>query len=186
MQLQQPPVPDAEPAAAPADFLADAWSTTATTAVPDPAPAPAADRDFVADAWGLKPSAADPGDATPAATSPPAPAPVDDDQAVGLREAHERHLPYTLEALRYARANDRTFPKPVDKRGAELLYCVGASRSGPATGSAPPPEPPTSTDPARPARGREPGPVRSGRHDPPSPGEHPVHQAQHRKGTPPR
>ncbi|MDQ0828172.1 hypothetical protein QF032_000016 [Streptomyces achromogenes] len=76
--------------------------------MPDPVPAPAAD----------------PGDANPAATSPAAP--VDDDQAVGLREAHERHLPdITIAALRYARANDRTFPKPVDKRGAELLYRVG-------------------------------------------------------------
>lgn len=36
------------------------------------------------------------------------------------------HLPdITIAALRYARANDRTFPKPVDKRGAELLYSVG-------------------------------------------------------------
>jgi hypothetical protein len=76
--------------------------------VPDPASAPAADQ----------------GDDNPAATSPPAPA--DDDQAVGLREAHERHLPdITIAALRYARANDRTFPGPVGKRGAELLYRVG-------------------------------------------------------------
>ncbi|MYV38410.1 hypothetical protein GT030_05890 [Streptomyces sp. SID1328] len=82
---------------------------TATTAAPDPVPAPAAC----------------PGDPTPAA-SPPAPARVDGDQAVGLREAHERHLPdITIAALRYARANDRTFPKPVGKRGAEPLYRVG-------------------------------------------------------------
>jgi hypothetical protein len=41
---------------------------------------------------------------------------VDDDQAVGLREAHEHHLPdITPAALRYARANDRTFP---DRREA--------------------------------------------------------------------
>ena len=51
---------------------------------------------------------------------------VDDGQVVGLREAHEHHLPeITIAALRYARANDRTFPGPVDKRGAELLYRVG-------------------------------------------------------------
>ncbi|MER6405949.1 hypothetical protein ABT269_20925 [Streptomyces viridosporus] len=107
-RMQKPPTPDTHPAAAPADSLADAWSTTPTTAAPDPVPAPAAD----------------PGDANPAATSPAAP--VDDDQAVGLRQAHERHLPdITIAALRYARANDRTFPKPVDKRGAELLYQVG-------------------------------------------------------------
>ncbi|MFE5994578.1 hypothetical protein [Streptomyces sp. NPDC056453] len=62
-----------------------------------------------------------PGDATPAA-----PAPAVDDQAVGLREAHEHHLTgVTVAALRYARANDRTFPGSVDKRGAELLYRVG-------------------------------------------------------------
>jgi hypothetical protein len=45
---------------------------------------------------------------------------------VGLREAHEHHLPdVTLAALRYARANDPAFPGSVDKRGAELLYRVG-------------------------------------------------------------
>ncbi|MER5853869.1 hypothetical protein ABT126_45205 [Streptomyces sp. NPDC002012] len=81
MQLQKPPAPDAQPAAA-----------------PDPAPAPAADCDFLADAWSLKPSApaADPGDNAAdaaTATSPASPAPVDDDQVVGLREAFENHLP---------------------------------------------------------------------------------------------
>ncbi|WP_239075932.1 hypothetical protein [Streptomyces sp. SID9913] len=50
---------------------------------------------------------------------------VDDDQAVGLREAAEHHLPGTLAALRFARANDPTFPGPAGKRGAELLYRVG-------------------------------------------------------------
>ncbi|MGW8719184.1 hypothetical protein ACWGNR_07740 [Streptomyces althioticus] len=44
---------------------------------------------------------------------------------MGLRDAAEHHMAYTLSALRYARANDRTFPKPVDKRGVELLYRVG-------------------------------------------------------------
>ncbi|WP_208117398.1 hypothetical protein [Streptomyces sp. NBC_00582] len=44
---------------------------------------------------------------------------------MGLREAAEHHLPYTLAALRYARANDRTFPGPAGKRGAELLYRIG-------------------------------------------------------------
>ncbi|MFD3663135.1 hypothetical protein ACFWVF_21485 [Streptomyces sp. NPDC058659] len=88
VHLQKPPSSDAQPAA-PADWLADAWSTAPTTTAPDPAPA-------------------------------------DDDQAVGLREAHERLLPdITIAALRYARANDPTFPKPVDKRGAELLYRAG-------------------------------------------------------------
>jgi hypothetical protein len=100
VQLQKPP----------ADSLADAGNTTAAPAAPDPAPA------------------TDPGDGAPSApaTSPADPAPADDDQAVGLREAHQHHLPdITVAALRYARANDRTFPKSVDKRGAELLYRVG-------------------------------------------------------------
>lgn len=45
---------------------------------------------------------------------------------MGLRQAHEHHLPeITLAALRYARANDPTFPGSVDKRGAELLYRSG-------------------------------------------------------------
>lgn len=69
-----------------------------------------------------------------------------DDQAVGLRQAAEHHLPCTLAALRYARANDRTFPGPVDKRGAELLHRVGDLKRWHATGPAPPPAPPTSTD----------------------------------------
>ncbi|MEU2773719.1 hypothetical protein ABZ646_12430 [Streptomyces sp. NPDC007162] len=40
---------------------------------------------------------------------------------MGLREAAGHHLPYPLAALRYARADDRTFPGPFAKRGAELL-----------------------------------------------------------------
>lgn len=63
--------------------------------------------------------------ATETPPAPPGPAVVDDDQAVGLREAAEHHLPYTLNALRFARANDSTFPSPAGKRGAELLYRVG-------------------------------------------------------------
>ncbi|GCB53375.1 hypothetical protein [Streptomyces sp. NL15-2K] len=60
------------------------------------------------------------------ATPPTSPAGNEDDQAVGLRQAHEHHLPeITLAALRYARANDPTFPGSVDKRGAELLYRSG-------------------------------------------------------------
>lgn len=51
--------------------------------------------------------------------------PEADDEAVGLRQAHEHHLPETgFAALRYARANDPTFPVPAGKRGAELLYQV--------------------------------------------------------------
>ncbi|WP_367573291.1 hypothetical protein [Streptomyces griseoaurantiacus] len=91
----------------PADSLAADWNTTAV------------------------PAALDPGDGARSvpATSSANPAPVDDDQAVGLREAHERHLPdITVAALRYARANDRTFPKSVGKRGAEFLYRVGDLR----------------------------------------------------------
>ncbi|MFK0182115.1 pRL2-11 [Streptomyces xanthochromogenes] len=63
-------------------------------------------------------------DATPA-TSMVTPADVDD-QAVGLREAAEHHLPgITLAALHFARANDPAFPDLVDKRGAAFLYRVG-------------------------------------------------------------
>ncbi|MER7049292.1 pRL2-11, partial [Streptomyces jumonjinensis] len=123
-----PPQPQKPPA--PAGSLAGTRSTTTapTPAAPDPAPAPAADRDVSADARCLPAPAAGPGDVAPSApaTSPASPAPADDDQAVGLREAHQHHLPdITVAALRYARANDCTFPKPVGKRGAELLYRVG-------------------------------------------------------------
>ncbi|WP_124291331.1 DUF87 domain-containing protein, partial [Streptomyces sp. ADI91-18] len=115
VQLQKPP----------ADSLADAWSTS-TLELP-PTTEPPVSRDLLADAWSLTPAAV-PGDSTASTTAPLAkPAPADnDDQAVGLREAHEHHLPdITIAALRYARANDRTFPGPADKRGAELLYRVG-------------------------------------------------------------
>ncbi|BDT39594.1 pRL2-11 [Streptomyces yaizuensis] len=114
VQLQKPP----------ADSLTDAWSTPAPEL--QPAIEPPADRDALADAWSLTPApAADPGG--PTDHTPPSPtAPGDDDQAVGLREAAEHHLPgITLAALRFARANDPAFPDPVDKRGAELLYRVG-------------------------------------------------------------
>uniref|UniRef100_UPI002F916557 helicase HerA domain-containing protein n=1 Tax=Streptomyces longwoodensis TaxID=68231 RepID=UPI002F916557 len=109
--------------APPADSLDAPWGDPALPpAAPDPAPA--AGVDVLADAGNTKPPAADP--STPAATSPANPSPVYDDQAVGLREAHQHHLPdITVAALRYARANDSTFPKPVDKRGTELLYRVG-------------------------------------------------------------
>ncbi|MGV9885193.1 hypothetical protein [Streptomyces sp. NPDC003006] len=66
--------------------------------------------------------------AEPVATAPVASttAPAYDDQAVGLRQAAEHHLSgITLAALRFARANDPTFPTVADKRGAELLYRVG-------------------------------------------------------------
>ncbi len=115
VQLQKPP----------ADPLADAWSTS-TPELP-PTTEPPTSCDLLADAWNLTPAAV-PGHSTANTTAPPAkPAPVDnDDQPVGLREALEHHLPdITIAALRYARANDRTFPGPVDKRGAELLYRLG-------------------------------------------------------------
>ncbi|WP_406164552.1 hypothetical protein [Streptomyces sp. NBC_00996] len=45
---------------------------------------------------------------------------------MGLRTAHGHHLPdITLAALRYARANDPSFPASVARRGVELLYRVG-------------------------------------------------------------
>lgn len=111
-------------------LLADAWSNSAPAITPtaDPAPATPYVGDFLADAWNLTPPAANPDGAasTTTATSPANQAPADnDDQAVGLREAHEHHLPdITIAALRYARANDPAFPAWADKRGAELLYRV--------------------------------------------------------------
>ncbi|MER5781248.1 DUF87 domain-containing protein [Streptomyces mobaraensis] len=115
----------------PADSLTDAWDTT-TPELP-PATEPTVNQDLVADAWNhprapaVAPAAA-PADptATTTATSPAAPTPADDDQAVGLRQAADHHLPgITLNALRFARANDPAFPPPAGKRGAELLYRVG-------------------------------------------------------------
>lgn len=85
----------------------DAWSSDAalTPIAPDPAPAAEA--------------------VTVPATSPADPVPDDDDQVVGLRRAAEHHLPgITLAALRFARANDPTFPTSAAKRGTELLYSV--------------------------------------------------------------
>ncbi|MEU2415079.1 pRL2-11 [Streptomyces sp. NPDC013099] len=110
----------------PADSPADAWSDPALQPT-TPAPAPAAD--VLADASSLPPqtAAATPAAGGPAApaTSPPDPPPGDDDQAVGLRQAAEHHLPgITLDALRFARAKDPTFPTSVAKRGTELLYSV--------------------------------------------------------------
>ncbi|MFD9053261.1 pRL2-11 [Streptomyces zaomyceticus] len=111
----------------PTDSLPDAGSTT-IPGLP-PAPEQPASKERPADARNLAPApAAAPGElaANATATPPTTPAPVDDDQAVGLRAAAEHHLPgITLNALRFARANDPTFPAPADKRGAELLYRVG-------------------------------------------------------------
>ncbi|MFD9794772.1 pRL2-11 [Streptomyces sp. NPDC059070] len=106
-----------------ADSLADAWYTPAPEL--PPVTEPPVDRDALADVGSLTPApAADPGG--PTDHTPPPTVPGDDGQAVGLREAAEHHLPgITLAALRFARANDPSFPDPVDKRGAELLYRVG-------------------------------------------------------------
>jgi hypothetical protein len=94
-RLQKPDTP----ATPPADFLTGAWSSSAPALTPTADPAVAA-VDFVADAWSLTPPACDPDDGAASAT-PPAPAPVDDDQVVGLREAHQHHLPdITVAALR--------------------------------------------------------------------------------------
>ncbi|MYY04740.1 MULTISPECIES: DUF87 domain-containing protein [unclassified Streptomyces] len=110
----------------PANSLADT-PPTSTGELP-PASEPPTDGARTAD-LALAPAAA-PGElaanATETPPGPPAPAVVDDDQAVGLREAAEHHLPgITLAALRFARANDPTFPSSAGKRGAELLYRVG-------------------------------------------------------------
>ncbi|UUU18877.1 hypothetical protein [Streptomyces sp. DSM 40750] len=84
---------------------------------------------------------------------------------MGLREAHQHHLPdITIAALPYARANDRTFPKSVDKRGAELLYRIGDlkrwARNRPRAATRH--HRPRLTTPRPPPRS---GPLRSGRHD---------------------
>ncbi|MFD5110323.1 helicase HerA domain-containing protein [Streptomyces cinereoruber] len=127
--LHKPPAP-----AAPAGDFADAWSTTAPELPPAPASEPpASNRDLAAEAWGLTPSptAAAPVDDVPdaaAATSPAPPAPADDDQTLGLREAYDNHLSETvasLDALRRARHDDPEFPAPVGKRGTAFLYRVG-------------------------------------------------------------
>ncbi|WP_103509013.1 pRL2-11 [Streptomyces sp. SM13] len=88
----------------------DAWNSDASLPPIAPAPAPAAEP------------------VTVPATSPTTPAPDDDDQAVGLREAYDKHLSETvasLDAVRRARHDDPEFPTPVGKRGAEFLYRVG-------------------------------------------------------------
>ncbi|MFZ3491733.1 pRL2-11 [Streptomyces sp. 5.8] len=111
------------------------WATSGKKAAAAPVPGlpPASEElaggDRPANARNLPPApAAAPGElaANATATPPAAPAVVDDDQAVGLREAAEHHLPdITLAALRFARANDPAFPPVADKRGAELLYRIG-------------------------------------------------------------
>ncbi|MEU6212716.1 pRL2-11 [Streptomyces sp. NPDC047023] len=107
----------------PADSLPDAGPTN--VGLP-PAPEPSASGAMSADGHNPAPAPASAAASAASTTSsPPAPA-VDDDQAVGLREAVERHLPgITLAALHFARANDPTFPDLVDKRGAAFLYRVG-------------------------------------------------------------
>jgi hypothetical protein len=44
---------------------------------------------------------------------------------VGLREAHQHHLPEITRRPALCRANDPSFPNPAGKRGVELLYRVG-------------------------------------------------------------
>uniref|UniRef100_UPI003F49B150 hypothetical protein n=1 Tax=Streptomyces achromogenes TaxID=67255 RepID=UPI003F49B150 len=124
--LHQPPAP-----AAPPDDFADAGNTSAPEFPPAPATEPpASHRDLPAEAGSLtpSPSPATPADTAAAATSPAQPAPADDDQEMGLREAYDKHLSQTvasLEALRWARANDPEFPAPAGKRGTAFLYRVG-------------------------------------------------------------
>jgi hypothetical protein len=60
-----------------------------------------------------------------AATSPANTTSADEDQAVGLREAHQHHLPEITRRPALCRANDPSFPNPAGKRGVELLYRVG-------------------------------------------------------------
>ncbi|XDO64368.1 hypothetical protein HEP84_47165 [Streptomyces sp. RLB1-33] len=44
---------------------------------------------------------------------------------MGLREAHQHHLPEITRRPALCRANDPSFPNPAGKRGVELLYRVG-------------------------------------------------------------
>ncbi|MGW1545230.1 hypothetical protein ACWCPM_34380 [Streptomyces sp. NPDC002309] len=79
VRMQKPPTSDTQPAAVPADPLADAWSTTPTNGGARPGLGS-----------GRRPSgdvAGGPGRRPPGG---------------GLRDAAEHHLPYTLAALRYA------------------------------------------------------------------------------------
>ncbi|MFF8747142.1 pRL2-11 [Streptomyces californicus] len=109
---------------------ARAWATTGKTATDSPAPAPVQlhkpPADTLPGTGELPPASEPPADelaADATATPPATPAPADDDQAVGLRQAAEHHLPgITLAALRFARANDPAFPTQAAKRGTELLY----------------------------------------------------------------
>ncbi|MFH9742679.1 helicase HerA domain-containing protein [Streptomyces roseolus] len=125
--LREPPVP-----AAPADDFADAWNTSSlefpTAPLTEP---PASSRDLIAEAPDLPSSpvvpAADVPDTTAATSLAPA-ALADDDQALGLREAYDKHLSEivaSLDALRRARHDDPEFPAPVGKSGAAFLYRVG-------------------------------------------------------------
>ncbi|MGW3730921.1 hypothetical protein ACWDPP_38710, partial [Streptomyces sp. NPDC000851] len=98
--LQKPPAPAT-------DLLTDARSQPPVLPAPAPEPTPAA-ADVLADARRTTPPAEAP-ELPPA----PVPAPDPDDALVGLRKAHQDHLPQiTLAALRYARANDPEFPRP--------------------------------------------------------------------------
>lgn len=115
----------AQPAPVPLQKAADRPPTTTVDDVP-PTPPTGPETAAHATLPVAQAPAVDPADTAAAATSPTNPAPDIDDQAVGLRQAHEHHLPdITLAALRFARANDPSFPAPAGKRGAELLYRVG-------------------------------------------------------------
>ncbi|WP_003979292.1 MULTISPECIES: hypothetical protein [Streptomyces] len=167
---------------------------TSTGVLPPVLESPASG-DRTADAGSLVPApAAAPGElaanatATPPAT--PAPARVDGDQAVDLREAADHHLPgITLAALRFARADDPAFPASAGKRGAELLYRVGdlkkwaRNRARAAIGTTALDWPSSAGGPDFRPAGRRSGPVRFRRHDP-RPWKQPARQAPHRTRTP--
>lgn len=76
------------------------------------------DVDLFDDVWSTTPAAPEPLADVPAAVDP-------DDTVVGLRKAHQDHLPeVTLAALRWARSNGPDFPAHVDKREVELFYRI--------------------------------------------------------------
>lgn len=119
-----PPTRAQKPATTPAQPHSAALQKAPGSPPADPTPTQPPPADTVPQAL-----PAEPADTAPTATPPSDPVAGDDGQAVGLRAAHEQHLPdITLAALRFARANDSTFPAPADQRGAELLYRVGDLR----------------------------------------------------------
>ncbi|MBC9729305.1 helicase HerA domain-containing protein [Streptomyces sp. TRM68367] len=111
------------------DAEARAWAMSGTSSIQESA-REAEPAGAVVDFTKAMPQAADP-DVGPD-SGPASPAGDHDDAEhgtevlVGLRQAHQQHLPdITLATLRWARANDPDFPSAADRRGPEFVYRVG-------------------------------------------------------------